>query len=427
MRIGVNTGEALVALGARPELGEAMVAGDVMNTGARLQSAAPPGDPRRRAHPAPHGRTIEYDEAEPVTAKGKAEPLAAWIAIAPRARFGVDVFQSRGPLVGRERELDLVADALSRARAERTPQLVTLVGVPGIGKSRLVYELWRDRGRRPSSPSGDRGGRCPTGRAWPSGRSERSSRRRRASSRRTDRRGRGEAGGASAISSRRARPSGSSGISAARRARGRQDPGRLNERRRSPRGGASSRRSPRAARRAHLRRPPLGGRRPPRLRRPPHRPARGRADPRRRALRGRNCSSAGPVGVAESATRSACRSRLSQMDEPHACSRSCSNAACSQPRSRPTAPAGGRQPALRRGVRAHAAETGAGAAVPATLQGVVAARIDALSDDEKTLLQQASVLGKVFWTDALAGLAVTDARDLDDRAAPARAQGVRSA
>jgi class 3 adenylate cyclase len=145
VRIGVNTGEALVALGARPELGEAMVAGDVMNTGARLQSAAPPGavlvsEPTQRLT----ARAIEYGEVEPVAAKGKAEPLAAWIATAPRARFGVDVFQKgRGPLVGRERELDLVADALSRARAERQPQLVTLVGVPGIGKSRLVYELWR--------------------------------------------------------------------------------------------------------------------------------------------------------------------------------------------------------------------------------------------------------------------------------------------
>ena len=60
-----------------------------------------------------------------------------------------------------------------------------------------------------------------------------------------------------------------------------------------------------------------------------------------------------------------------------------------------------------RSTRACADGAGVGSEVPATLQGVVAARIDALSNDEKGLLQQASVLGKVFWTDALAALAVT--------------------
>ena len=145
VRIGVNSGEALVSLDARPEAGEAMVAGDVMNVGARLQSAAPPAavlvsNSTYRAT----SRAIEYDPAEPIEAKGKSDPLGVWIAVAPRARFGVDVFQTgRAQLVGRTRELDLLAAALARARAEREPQLVTLVGVPGIGKSRLVYELWR--------------------------------------------------------------------------------------------------------------------------------------------------------------------------------------------------------------------------------------------------------------------------------------------
>jgi class 3 adenylate cyclase len=145
VRVGVNTGEALVALGARPEQGEGMVSGDVMNTGARLQSAAPPGgvlvgEATYRATE----RVIDYREAAPIEAKGKSAPLPAWVAVAPRASFGIDVSETGAArLVGRDRELELLAGALSRVRETRDPQLVTLVGVPGIGKSRLVRELFR--------------------------------------------------------------------------------------------------------------------------------------------------------------------------------------------------------------------------------------------------------------------------------------------
>ena len=143
VRVGVNTGEALVTLGARPSEGEGMAAGDVVNTASRLQSAAPVdgilvGEATYRATAA----AIEYRGSDPVTAKGKAEPLPAWEAVQARARLGVDVVRSTGaPLVGRERELSVLTGALARAREERSPQLVTLVGEPGIGKSRLVTEL----------------------------------------------------------------------------------------------------------------------------------------------------------------------------------------------------------------------------------------------------------------------------------------------
>jgi class 3 adenylate cyclase/tetratricopeptide (TPR) repeat protein len=143
VRIGVNTGEALVALGARPIEGEGMASGDVVNTAARLQAAAPVdgilvGELTYRAT----AGVIEYREADPVTAKGKAEPVAVWEPLQARARLGVDVVrQARTALVGRERELEVLAGALARAREERSPQLVTLVGEPGIGKSRLVAEL----------------------------------------------------------------------------------------------------------------------------------------------------------------------------------------------------------------------------------------------------------------------------------------------
>ena len=143
VRIAVTTGEALVALGARPAEGEGMASGDVVNTASRLQSAAPTNgilvDETTYRATAP---AIEYREAEPVEAKGKAEPVSVWEAVQPRWRFGVDVEQRGGAeLIGRSEEVDLLTDALARVRRERASQLVTLVGVPGIGKSRLVYEL----------------------------------------------------------------------------------------------------------------------------------------------------------------------------------------------------------------------------------------------------------------------------------------------
>jgi predicted ATPase/class 3 adenylate cyclase len=145
VRLAVNTGEALVVLGARPSEGEGMAAGDVVNTAARLQAAAPVNGVLVGERTFRETRTvIEYRPAAPVAAKGKREPVAAWEAVAARARLGVDVpVEERTALVGRGRELDVVRGALARVRAERTPQLVTVVGVPGIGKSRLVYELSR--------------------------------------------------------------------------------------------------------------------------------------------------------------------------------------------------------------------------------------------------------------------------------------------
>jgi class 3 adenylate cyclase/tetratricopeptide (TPR) repeat protein len=143
VRLAVNTGEALVTVDARPDTGEGLVAGDVVNTAARLQSAAPVGG--ILVGEATHRATehaIEYRSHAPVEAKGKQQPVPAWEAVAARSRLGVDVeLRPRTRLVGRVRELDQLLGALSRARAEREPQLVTIVGVPGMGKSRLVQEL----------------------------------------------------------------------------------------------------------------------------------------------------------------------------------------------------------------------------------------------------------------------------------------------
>ncbi len=143
VRVGVNTGEAVVSLGARPELGEGMVTGDVVNTAARIQAQAPVdgvavGEGTFRATE----RVFEWEELEPISAKGKSEPLPLWRALRPTARFGSDVIRSMTtPLVGRELEVLQVRTVFDRVVAERSVQLVSVVGEPGVGKSRLVAEL----------------------------------------------------------------------------------------------------------------------------------------------------------------------------------------------------------------------------------------------------------------------------------------------
>ncbi len=148
VRAAVNTGEALVTLGARPAEGEAMVAGDVVNTAARLQGAAPVGavvvgELTFRAT----GNAIEYERLEPVELKGKAEAVQLWLATGARSRFGIDLEPARGtPFLGREHELTVLKEAFLRAERERAVQLVTVTGEPGVGKSRLVGEFraWLD-------------------------------------------------------------------------------------------------------------------------------------------------------------------------------------------------------------------------------------------------------------------------------------------
>jgi class 3 adenylate cyclase len=140
LRIAVNTGEALVTLGARPELGEAMVAGDVVNTASRLQSAAPVNGVivGRETYAATHS-VIAYEAAEPVHAKGKAEPVEAWLAIGPLHAAGER--RLSGALVGRTRELEVLRGIWERVAGEEVPHLVTVIGPAGIGKSRLTQEF----------------------------------------------------------------------------------------------------------------------------------------------------------------------------------------------------------------------------------------------------------------------------------------------
>jgi class 3 adenylate cyclase/tetratricopeptide (TPR) repeat protein len=144
VRVGIATGEAFVNLEASPAAGESMAAGDVVNTAARLQAAAPvDGILVDEATQRASREAIEYRQAEPVRARGKSEAVAVWEVVARRARLGVDIaFRGGAELVGRERELDLLLGALARASRECAPELVTLVGAAGIGKSRLLWELY---------------------------------------------------------------------------------------------------------------------------------------------------------------------------------------------------------------------------------------------------------------------------------------------
>lgn len=137
VRAGVATGEALVELSSEPARGEAIAIGDVLNTAARLQSFAPEGcvvvgaETWRASR-----RAIRYQALPPVTAKGIPEPVPVWQALGEAEVGAADT-----PIVGREAELQQLQDAFREVAAARRPRLVTVLGEPGIGKSRLIAEF----------------------------------------------------------------------------------------------------------------------------------------------------------------------------------------------------------------------------------------------------------------------------------------------
>jgi class 3 adenylate cyclase/tetratricopeptide (TPR) repeat protein len=141
VRIGVNTGEALVALARAP--GREGVVGDVVNTAARLQGVAPVngvvvGEATWQATRA----QFDYQPLAPVRVKGKADPVPIWRLLGARSRPGVDLADRPAtPLVGRADELAALQRCYRTAFTGHALQLVTLLGEPGVGKSRLVREL----------------------------------------------------------------------------------------------------------------------------------------------------------------------------------------------------------------------------------------------------------------------------------------------
>ena len=150
VRVSVSTGEAVVDLRALEE-GHGMAAGDVMNTGFRLAEAAAVNgilvdETTYRATQ----QVIEFREADPVSAKGKAVPLLVWEVAGSRGGYGdVDPRRPRLPFVGRREPLQELHHALEQARAAQRAHLVNVIGVAGIGKSRLVLEFASELDARP--------------------------------------------------------------------------------------------------------------------------------------------------------------------------------------------------------------------------------------------------------------------------------------
>ncbi len=164
-RVGILTGEAAVTLGAT---NQGMVAGDLVNTAARLQSIAEPGtvlvgEPTARAAAA----AIAFEPIGEQQLKGKAMPVPALRALRVIAERGgrrrTDVLEA--PFVGRDDELRLIKDLFHATQREGRARLVSVIGPAGIGKSRLAWEfekyldgivdtVWWHHGRAPAYGDG---------------------------------------------------------------------------------------------------------------------------------------------------------------------------------------------------------------------------------------------------------------------------------
>ena len=140
IRIGVNTGEVLV--GALRAAGSVTAMGDVVNTASRLQTAAQPGQVLvgPATHAATH-QTIAYEPRGLVAAKGRDEPVDTWVAVAPTLPPGYRARRVDVPVFGRDHELGLLRQAVDTSIRHERALLVLLVGDVGMGKSRLADEV----------------------------------------------------------------------------------------------------------------------------------------------------------------------------------------------------------------------------------------------------------------------------------------------
>ena len=158
LRIGVNTGEVVVD---RPREGSSFVTGDAVNVAARLEQAAEPGEVLvgERTVAAARG-AFEFGEPRAIDAKGKARAVACRQLLRP-----ISLMRPRGvhglerAFVGRESELAVLESAYDEAVAAGAGRLVTVLGDAGVGKTRLVGELWSRLAERSPEPL-RRVGRC---------------------------------------------------------------------------------------------------------------------------------------------------------------------------------------------------------------------------------------------------------------------------
>jgi class 3 adenylate cyclase/tetratricopeptide (TPR) repeat protein len=157
LRVGINSGEVMAgAVGDRYT-----VMGDAVNVAARLQAAARPetvtvGESTYRAS----RETIAYERLEPLSLKGKEEPVPAWEATAALVDPGRGTARAPTPLIGRSEEAELLASLVERVGHEQRPHLVTVIGQAGVGKSRLLRELTTTLTESAEPPT-IRRGQCP--------------------------------------------------------------------------------------------------------------------------------------------------------------------------------------------------------------------------------------------------------------------------
>jgi adenylate cyclase len=149
LRVGVNTGEVLAGRVG----GAYTVVGDAVNVAARLQAAAPVGGvlvgPRTRALSAAQ---IVYLPVEPLSLRGKSEPVQAWQAVEVAAEAPPAGLRPAIPMVGREEELSGLEATFDRVVRDGTPHLVTVIAQAGVGKSRLLAELEQRLAGRANAP-----------------------------------------------------------------------------------------------------------------------------------------------------------------------------------------------------------------------------------------------------------------------------------
>jgi class 3 adenylate cyclase/tetratricopeptide (TPR) repeat protein len=139
VRTGVDTGEVVTGASRGADT---LVTGDAVNTAARLQQAAMPGEILiSRATQALVRDAVEVEPIDPLDLKGKSLPVPAYRLIAVTAGADAHTRHLDSPIVGRDRELRQLREAYDHARTDRSPQLFTILGAAGVGKSRLLREV----------------------------------------------------------------------------------------------------------------------------------------------------------------------------------------------------------------------------------------------------------------------------------------------